>query len=268
MRNSSSGCIRVECDMEFVISAVTDVGTTKAVNQDCIFAEQFTAPIGKVAFSILCDGMGGLQHGEVASSQIVSAFARWAHNSLPALAAKAIEDHDIRTEWTDLILRLNGQIRQYGLQGGFSIGSTVTALLMTEQRYYILNIGDSRAYEIGPAVKQITEDHTVVANEVRLGNLTPEQAESSPIKNVLTKCVGATDLVYPDLYFGTPQKNAVYMLCSDGFRHHVSPEEFRHALLQNSGDQEQLTRNAAALVELNKQRGETDNISVIAILVK
>lgn len=255
--------------MDFYISSITDIGTKKCVNQDCIFADQFDTPIGRVAFAVLCDGMGGLEHGEVASALIVTAFAKWAYIALPALACAPIEDHTIRREWTSLIAQLNTQIRQYGSQHGFNVGSTVTALLLTQKRYFILNIGDSRAYEIGAAVTQLTDDHTVVADEVRLGNMTPEQAEMAPMKNVLTRCVGVKEQTYPDLFFGTPKKDTVYMLCSDGFRHCVSTGELREFLFaKNSNDPERMKVQMETLVGLNKQRGETDNISVITIFVK
>lgn len=255
--------------MEFYISSITDVGIKKTVNQDCVFAETFDAPIGQVAFAILCDGMGGLEHGEIASALIVSAFSNWVRDALPALLAAPIEDHTIRAQWTTLIAELNTQIREYGMQGGFSVGSTVTALLMTQERYFILNIGDSRAYEICAEIRQLTEDHTVVADEVRLGNMTQEQAEMAPMKNVLTKCVGVAEQVYPDMFFGSPKENTVYMLCSDGFRHCVSAEELREFLWAGeSGAQECIQAQMRALVELNKQRGETDNISAITVLVR
>ena len=227
--------------MNFYISSITDTGTKRSVNQDCIFSEQFDTPSGRVAFAVLCDGMGGLEHGEVASALLVSAFANWAYSRLPVLASMPIEDHTIREEWTVLVSQLNTQIRQYGSQHGFTVGSTITALLLTQARYYILNIGDSRAYEIGAVVTQITNDHTVVADEVRLGNMTPEQAESAPMKNVLTRCVGVAEHVYPDMFFGTPQEDTTYMLCSDGFRHCISTNELREFLLSKScNDPEQM----------------------------
>lgn len=269
MRNLNLSFIRKQCNMDFYISTVTDAGTKKSVNQDCVFAEQFYTPIGRVAFAVLCDGMGGHECGEVASAFLVAAFAKWAYNSLPKLVSAPIEDHTIRAEWTALISQQNTQIRQYGLQHGITVGSTVTAMLLTQERYYVLNIGDSRAYEIGAEVKQITNDHTVVADEVRLGNMTQEQAESAPMKNVLTKCVGVAKSVYPDMFFGTPRKNTVYVLCSDGFRHCISTNELHEFLLvKSSHDPEQMKTQAKTLVELNKQRGEMDNISVITIFVK
>lgn len=255
--------------MDFYISSITDVGTRREVNQDSIFAESFSTPIGQAVFAILCDGMGGLEHGEVASQLLVSSFAEWAKGTLPKLNSALAEDHMIREAWTAIITRVNAQIRQYGLQNGFSVGSTVTALLLTQERYFILNIGDSRAYQIGEAITQLTDDHTVVADEVRLGNMTQEQAEQAPMKNVLTRCVGVIEQVYPDMFFGTPQANVVYLLCSDGFRHLVSADELQMSLfLKSTDDPRQVQTQAEMLVELNKQRGETDNISVIAILVR
>ena len=255
--------------MDFYISSVTDKGIKKSVNQDCVFAELFDTPTGRAAFAVLCDGMGGLKFGEVASTLLVAAFANWAYSALPALARVPIEDHIIRREWTALISRLNTQIRQYGSKRGSAAGTTVTALLLTQGRYFILNIGDSRAYEIGGAVRQLTDDHTVVADGIRMGTITPKQAENAPMKNVLTRCVGVEESVAPDFFFGTPRKDAVYMLCSDGFRHCVSDAELHEFLLEkNSGGPERMKVQAEALVELNKQRGETDNISVITIFVK
>ena len=255
--------------MDFLISSVTDKGTKKSVNQDCIFAERFDTPIGRVAFAVLCDGMGGMKYGEVASTLLVAAFANWAYSVLPALARAPIEDRIIRREWTDLVSRLNTQIRQYGSQRGCNAGTTVTVLLLTRARYFVLNIGDSRAYEIGATVKQLTDDHTVAADEIRRGTMTSKQAAQAPMKNVLTRCVGVEESVSPDFFFGTPRKGTVYMLCSDGFRHCVTAGEMHEFLLaKNSGDPEQMKTQAEALVELNKQRGETDNISVITIFVK
>ncbi len=255
--------------MTFYISCVSDVGIKKQVNQDSVFVEQYATKIGKVVLAVLCDGMGGLRYGEFASNCIVSTFSEWGRSALPALCVSPIRDCDIRWEWTELIRSLNQKIRDTGLQGGFKIGSTVTALLISEDRYFILNIGDSRAYEIRDAVRQLTTDHTVIENEIRLGNMTPEQAEASPIKSVLTKCVGVAPSVCPDLYFGTPTKGAVYMLCSDGFRHHISQDEMKRYLLPaRDEDIDCLQNNAEFLVELNKKRGESDNISVISVFVK
>lgn len=252
--------------MNFCISAVTDAGIKKTINQDCLFVKKYQTAIGNIVFAVLCDGMGGLQRGEEASAAVVEAFRLWAEKQLLQIAETSIEDCDIRRQWTEIIAEQNKKLYAYGETEGISIGSTVVALLLTEERYYALNIGDSRIYEIGLEVKQITSDHTVIAEEVRRGNMTPQQAEEAPMKNVLTRCIGAGSVVYPDMFFGSPRKNCVYVLCSDGFRHLISEAEMQTVLLlQNEPNIYRMENCARDLVECNKRRGETDNISVITI---
>lgn len=252
--------------MEFYISATTDTGTRRKINQDSLFVRRLETRTGKMVLAVLCDGMGGLNFGELASAAIVSAFTDWMYRDLSALSQYPLEDHTLREQWSRLITEQNRLIRSWGQRYHCTTGSTVTALLLTEERYYLLNIGDSRAYEITEQVVQLTEDHTVVANEVRLGNLTKEQAERSPIQNVLTRCVGVQEETWPDLFFGTVRKGAVYMLCSDGFRHRLTAEEMQEQLLSGvKRESTQMKRREEYLIELTKQRGETDNISVITI---
>jgi len=241
----------------------------RKTNQDNLFVEQFMTKQGKLACAVLCDGMGGLQHGELASRAIVSAFRQWTQDSLHRLSGELPEDQEIRRQWTELIAEQNERIRAYGQGQGCLVGSTVTAVLLTETRYYILNIGDSRAYELAAEVRQLTLDHTVLADEIRLGNIDPEQAESFPMKNVLTKCVGVAPQVSPDFFFGETRTDAVYMICSDGFRHCITEAEMRNTLLPRSEEVISWLKDAnEKLIRLNRERGETDNISVITIYAK
>lgn len=252
--------------MDFYIAASTDIGIKRKENQDNLFVEQFMSGQEKIIFAVLCDGMGGLRHGEIASESIVSAFSVWARSTLHGMPKDILQDHIIRKQWTELITTQNDAIRAYGQQNHFMLGSTVTALLLTKARYYILNIGDSRAYELCGGVRQLTQDHTVLANEIRLGNIDERQANSLPMKNVLTKCVGVEERIYPDFFFGNTRGNAVYMLCSDGFRHHITHTEMLEHLIPRSGEVISWLKSAnTALIDLNKQRGETDNISVITV---
>ena len=254
--------------MNYYVASATDTGTTRKVNQDRIWADQYFLNGENVVCAVLCDGMGGLQHGEIASGFIADAFSEWARLRLPELEFPLM-DHVLREEWTKLILAENQKIRAYGEENNCVLGSTVTALLLTEKRYFILNVGDSRAYEIATQAVRLTVDHTVIEDEVSRGNMTPEQAQVSPMKSVLTKCVGVRNRVYPDLFFGDTKPGAVYMLCSDGFRHCVKPEEMKSYLLSGATEGPRaLQTRALELIELNKRRGEHDNISVIAVYVK
>ena len=146
------------------------------------------------------------------------------------------------------------------------MGTTVTAMLVTEERYYIVNVGDTRAYEIFDGVQVLTRDQTVVAREVEQGNLTPQEAERDPRRSVLLQCVGASEAVYPDMFFGETKWNTVYMLCSDGFRHEITGQELYQYLNPDvMVDEDGMRRNMETLVAMDKQRMEKDNITVITI---
>lgn len=254
--------------MNFIVSATTDIGLTKNTNQDSYNVRVFSTKQGKVVLAVLCDGMGGLSKGEVASASLVNAFCKWADNKLPILCESEITDSDIRADWVGIATEYNEKIKLYGKKCGLSsgLGTTVTALLLTENRYYIINVGDTRAYEITDSVAILTKDQTVVAREVELGNLTPEEAETDSRRSVLLQCIGASDDVYPDMFFGDTKLNATYMLCSDGFRHEITNEEIYNFLNPNvMVDADGMKHNMESLIELNKQRQERDNISVITI---
>lgn len=254
--------------MNFIISTATDIGTTKSTNQDSFNARVFSTQLGKIAFAVLCDGMGGLSKGEVASASLVNAFCKWADNKLPALCETGITDSEIREDWVGIATEYNEKIKLYGKKCGLAsgLGTTLTALLLTESRYYIINVGDTRAYEITDSATVLTKDQTVVAREIELGNLTPEEAETDSRRSVLLQCIGASDDVYPDMFFGDTKLNATYMLCSDGFRHEITNEEIYNFLNPNvMVDADGMKHNMESLIELNKQRQERDNISVITI---
>ena len=162
--------------MNFLISSATDKGTTKNTNQDSFNVRVISTSIGKMVFAVLCDGMGGLSKGEVASASLVNAYCKWAESKLPVICEKGITDFEIRSDWVSIATEFNEKIKIYGRKCGLlsGVGTTVTALLLTESRYYIINVGDTRAYEITDRVKLLTKDQTVVEREVDLGNITPE----------------------------------------------------------------------------------------------
>ena len=252
--------------MNYTISAVTDIGLTKNTNQDSCNARIYNTSMGQVVFAIMCDGMGGLSNGEVASASVVKGFCRWADTELEALCEKGIEDQDIRNAWVSLAEEYNEKLKQYGRECRASAGTTLTAILITESRYYVINIGDSRAYEISDCLYQITRDQTVVAKEVEEGYLTEEQAETDSRRSILLQCVGASESIVPDMFFGETKPNAVYMLCSDGFRHEITKDEiYAYLNPEVMVNRNMMQANMTALIDLNKQRQERDNITVVAV---
>lgn len=253
--------------MNFVISAKTDIGIVKKTNQDSVLAMTINTGLGRMVFALLCDGMGGLAKGEVASASVIKAFKRWVYERLPELCqGGALDDNVIKEEWNRIVWQQNESIKQYGRGIGISLGTTAVALLLTQSRSYVMNVGDSRCYELVTELRQMTVDQTLVNREISLGNLTPEEAENDPRRSVLLQCIGASENVYPDFFFGEPLTDAVYMLCSDGFRHELTPDEiFQNLQPSMMYDEYSMGERILELIELNKSRQERDNISVIAV---
>lgn len=252
--------------MNFIVHAATDIGLTKAKNQDSLNVRVYRTDRGRIVFAVLCDGMGGLSKGELASASVVRAFTKWADTRLSELVASDIRDSDIRNDWVSIATLYNSKIREYGHHVGIEIGTTVTAILLTDNRYFIINIGDTRAYEISDQVIILTADQTFVAREVERGHMTQEEARIHPRKSVLLQCVGASDVVCPDMFFGNTKLNAVYMLCIDGFRNEITTQEIYEHLNPNViHNVEDMQSKLDILIDINKQRRERDNISAIAI---
>lgn len=252
--------------MNYIVSANTDIGLVKNTNQDSLSVKVINTPIGKMTFAILCDGMGGLAKGEVASASVIRTFDGWVKGELEKLCHSELDANVIKAQWEKLLLEQNVVIKAYGARQGVKLGTTAVVMLLTDRQYFIMNVGDSRAYEITEQLSQLTNDQTFVAREVALGNMTPEQAEVDSRRSVLLQCIGASEEVYPDFFTGETKQNATYMLCSDGFRHEITPQEiwekFRPEVLMNDGD---MSKNTIDLIELNKQRNERDNISVVLV---
>lgn len=247
----------------------TDVGIHKKINEDSLCIQVAETAIGEVVFAVVCDGMGGLQKGELASANVTKAFAEWFETDFPAL----IFDPDLHDKtfenWADIIRTQNRIIADYGAINRIVLGTTATVLLMLESgKFFIGHVGDSRVYCINQSVQQLTDDQTVVNEEIKKGRLTVEQAESDPRRNVLLQCVGASPTLVPDFLYGDFSVGDLFLLCSDGFRHEISLDEITSHLNPAIIREEASMKNALIeLVELNKQRGERDNITALAILV-
>ncbi len=252
--------------MNYIISANTDIGIVKSTNQDSLSVKVLNTAVGKMVFAVLCDGMGGLDKGEVASASVIKAFDNWVYNELPQHCGASLNENVIKAQWEKILLDQNTAIKAYGARQGVRLGTTAVIMLLTDTSYYVMNVGDSRAYEIADCMHQLTKDQTFVAREVALGNMTPEQAEVDERRSVLLQCIGASEEVYPDFFVGSAIQNATYMLCSDGFRHEITPDEifakFQPGVLLNDSV---MNQNTLELIELNKQRNERDNISVVLV---
>lgn len=246
--------------MNFLVAAQSDVGISKATNQDSLCAKVAQTDDGQIAMCIVCDGMGGLAKGELASASVIKRFSDWFENELPNNLENFRWDY-VSEKWTHMIKTLNKSIGNYGREHGFALGTTVTAMLLYKNEYLIAHVGDSRIYRVKESMEQLTDDHSVVGREVQRGQMTAEEAELDPRRNILLQCVGASKSVSPQIIQGEIASGTSYLLCSDGFRHVITAAEIYGAIDPHvTNTTAQMNKQLRRLIELAMSRKESDNI--------
>lgn len=252
--------------MDFIIAAHTDAGIKKETNQDSLLAEVADTDYGRVCLAVICDGMGGLAKGELASAALIRDIQNWFHEEFPAMLYQGIAPEGLNMRWNQLLIDANVKITNYGIEQKVKLGTTAVLLLIVGGMYYLIHVGDSRAYRIQDTVFQLTKDHTFVQREMDAGRMTPEQAKADPQRNVLLQCIGASSVIEPDFQFGEVQPGTCFLLCSDGFRHVISQEEiYEHTNPAAAVNESVMTEHLRYLTELDKYRREKDNISSVLI---
>ena len=251
--------------MRFAATADTDIGISKSTNQDSALIKHASYSGKEVLMAVLCDGMGGLSKGELASATVIREFSKWFDNVLPYELISA-DLNIIGEKWSLLLKELNIRIHNYVKENGVSsMGTTFSGVLFIDNQYVIAHVGDSRIYQIKNGVNQLTTDHSFVAREIRRGNMTPEQAKTDKRRNLLLQCIGASDVVEPEVIVGNTERG-VYMLCSDGFRHEITEDEMFESLNPvNLMNKNAMHANSKYLIEQVKSRKEKDNITVILV---
>src|SRR3954454_1960361 len=225
------------------IASVTDTGRRRRHNEDSYVCEP---PLFAVA-----DGMGGAQAGELASG----------------LAASALRDDSERLggeqRVDDLIQEANRRIyeRQSQDASASGMGTTITVALVEDGRVSIGHVGDSRAYLIRDRkLEQLIEDHSLVAELVRSGKLSPEEAEGHPQRSVITRALGTDPDVDVDTFSVETNAGDLFLLCSDGLTSMVADETILREVERNRDD---LGKAAKALVRAANKGGGEDNITVV-----
>lgn len=250
--------------MRYEAIGETDIGISKHTNQDSLLIKHAITQKGEIMMAIICDGMGGLAKGELASAEVIRAFSNWFDLELPKELA-VFDLKVIARKWELMLKDLNMKILAYGKQRNITLGTTFTGILFIDKDYMIVHVGDTRVYELGHDIKQLTEDHTVIAKELKQGRITEEQAKYHRSRNILLQCIGASKVVVPQIIF-KETKAPLYLLCSDGFRHKINEDEIVQALqpIKNM-DKNAMTMQIKSLIHQVKVRGEKDNISAILI---
>ena len=250
--------------MKYLVVADTDIGIRKQTNQDSLLVKYGNSEVGEVLLAVMCDGMGGLDKGEVASATVIREFARWFQEDLP-YELETLDMQVIGGKWSLMLKELNVKIAEYGKKINLRLGTTFTGILLAGNEYAAVHVGDSRLYHISTTIKQMTKDQSFVEREVSRGTLTAEQARTDKRRNMLLQCVGASAKLEPDIMTGRIEKG-VYMLCTDGFRHEISEREmFENLNPDVLRNKDIMQKNARYLIDQIKLRQEKDNISVILI---
>nr|WP_298055303.1 PP2C family serine/threonine-protein phosphatase [uncultured Lachnoanaerobaculum sp.] len=252
--------------MNYFLAAQTEVGLKKNCNQDSVILKRAKFKGREVCIGVICDGMGGLSCGEFASKSIVEAVSDWFLHQYSRYS-DVWNESQMRTDFINILSSENEGLLYYGKEHGIYLGTTITAILLADNKFFVCHVGDTRLYKISEkGMVQLTNDHTVIAREIAEGKLSIKDAKSDPRRNVLLQCIGATKDVNPDIFCGEVRSGDILLLCSDGFRHEISEKEILKAI--KGCDNSKLNERLRALIDLNLKRREQDNISAALIKVK
>lgn len=249
---------------EYIAGYSTDRGIRKKINQDSLCIRKAIYKGKQLVFAIVCDGMGGLNNGEEASSVVVQVFAEIFVKEVAALAVQN-EWEEIKDCWYRQIVELNRRLYEDGVMTHAPMGTALSAILLVEDQYLVAQVGDSRIYRFTDKLHQITEDQSFVAHVVKTGNMTVQQAQQDPRRNMLLECIGASATVHPEFYQGHVGVNDRFVLCTDGFWRTQDVDELENIWHMPMKTEEQIKKSLYASVQKTMERGETDNITVIYI---
>ena len=241
--------------MQFSCAARTDVGVVRSGNED-----SYLMASDRGLF-IVADGMGGHAAGEVASDMATRILAE------EYRPVRGMSDDELMSQMIGAIRSANEAIfrRTLSEHDKRGMGTTVTALHLLPRRYLIGQVGDSRAYLLrGGVLTQLTKDHSYVQEQVDAGRLSPEEARVHPYANVITRCVGSSSDVIPDLFFGTLEVGDLLLLASDGLTGMLDDEDVLEIMASGLPLEEMVD----GLIAGANHRGGLDNVTTILVRIE
>jgi len=251
--------------MTYTMVAKTDVGIKRDHNEDCV------AAVPTQGFAILADGMGGYNAGEVASGMAIDIVTQTLEDKLLEMPRAQIND---QTGFTgeSMLVRQSIEMANESIYTAAQnkpeyagMGTTVLVAAFYGDHITAAHVGDSRMYRLrDQTLSHVTEDHSLVHEQVRRGLLTANDARNSRIKNLVTRALGIDSGVEPDLVEDMVRANDLYLMCSDGLTDVVSDEEIGQVLRDSRS---KLKKAAKQLIDMANNAGGPDNISVILIKV-
>ncbi len=233
--------------------SITDIGRKRKINQDYIYTSENA--VGHLPnLFIVADGMGGHNAGDYASKLTVETMVSQIENSFEQQPTRIFEK---------AISAANEVIRRKaaGEPGMEGMGTTVVAATCMGRHLQVANVGDSRLYVVGRQIRQITRDHSLVEEMVRIGSISQAEARIHPDKNIITRAVGAGETVEADYFAVDLEEGDVVLMCTDGLTNMLEDEEIRMIM---SGARD-IVEKAQSLVDAANANGGKDNISVVLI---
>jgi protein phosphatase len=212
---------------------------------------------------LVCDGMGGAAAGEIASSLAVDEVMRLFAERIAEIPPGTVIDQAIAAANEAIYSRSQASERLSGM------GTTMVALVTDERHLRVVNVGDSRCYRMRNArLEQITLDHSLVDEQVRLGRMTPAEAQRSPLRNVITRALGTQSHVTPDIFELEAEPGDLFLLCSDGLTREVPDAKIESVLAAGLRDAEApLAVLCKQLVDAANSSGGGDNITCLVLRV-
>lgn len=250
--------------MQIEIGARTDVGRLRTNNEDNF------KTVPELSLFVLSDGMGGEAHGEVASSMVVEGVAEHCRESLsnpnfPLLAPARPELTERSNRLVSALVAANQRIYETAATNPAQrgMGATVVTAWVDQERLCVAHVGDSRIYMLRAGeLSQITQDHSLVAEQVRRGVLTQQQAEESEMASVLTRAMGVEPEVEVDADEHILLDGDAILMCSDGLCRMVSDVEIASTLLTTPGPAQ---ASVDRLIQMANDNGGADNITIIVL---
>lgn len=235
---------------------VTDVGLKRQENQDS-YALETQEPF---VSAVVCDGMGGVSGGKLASMVAVSAYM----DALRALLSPEMTPEQLCEAQRACVSWANRAVfeRSRESEEYFGMGTTLVSVIASGETAVIANVGDSRAYLIHEdGIRRVSRDHSLVAEMIASGDLTPEQARTHPSRNLITRALGPDDEISCDTYIVPFAIGDCLLLCTDGVTETATDEELMNIARLSEDGATALSR----LLELAKSRGAPDNVTAVLI---
>jgi protein phosphatase len=236
--------------VHYTAAAATDRGRKRPSNED---AFGFSVEHG---IFVVCDGMGGAAAGEIASSLAVDEVLGRLKSRDAAQEPQVAAEEAIRTANETIFSRSQ---RSASLSG---MGTTLVGLLAQDRHVWVVNVGDSRCYRLRKQqLEQITLDHSLVEEQVRLGRMTPAEALRSPLRNVITRALGTQCQITPDIFALEADPGDLFLLCTDGLTRELADHQIESFLVADLP----LDDLCARLVHAARKAGGHDNITCVLV---